>query len=158
MQGEAECREARGAEEDGAHVWPVRVYYEDTDAGGIVYHANYLRFAERARTELLRARGIDHRRLHAEHGVAFAVRECAIDYRAPARLDDALEVRTRVLRVGGAALRLEQTIWRGATVLARIEVRLGCVRADGRPGRWPAAVLAAARAAEGAAAGARCVD
>ena len=128
------------------HVWPVRVYYEDTDAAGVVYHANYLRFAERARTEMLRAHGVDQGRLRAERGLAFAVRDCAIDYRAPARLDDALEVRTRAPRVGAASVRLEQTIRRGAAVLARLELRIACVDADGRPARLPAAVRAAARA------------
>lgn len=128
------------------HVWPIRVYYEDTDAAGIVYHANYLKFAERARTELLREHGIDHRRLRAERGLAFAVRDCAVDYRTPARLDDALEVRTRVVHLGGASIRAEQTIVRDDRVVARIDLRLVCVRADGRPARWPDAARAAARA------------
>ena len=133
------------------HVWPVRVYYEDTDAGGAVYHANYLRFAERARSEWLRTMGLDHRRLRAEHGVALAVRDLAIDYRAPARLDDALEVRTRALGFGGAALLSEQTICRGGAALAALVARLACVRArgggdDGRPARLPAPLRAAAEA------------
>ena len=76
---------------DGVHVFPVRVYYEDTDAGGIVYYANYLKFAERARTELLRIAGITHSDLMAESGVAFAVRHCAADFIKPARLDDPLD-------------------------------------------------------------------
>ncbi len=129
-----------------AHVWPVRIYYEDTDAAGIVYHANYLKFAERARTELLRGHGLDHRRLREEHGVAIAVRDCAIDYRAPARLDDALEVDSRILDIGAATIRIEQTIRRGDVVLARLELRLVCLREDGRPVRWPTAVRAVARA------------
>ncbi len=131
-----------------AHVWPVRVYHEDTDASGAVYHAAYLKFAERARTEMLRRHGIDQRRLAAERGLAFMVRDCFIDYLAPARMDDALEVHTRVTRIGGAQVRLEQRVCRGGAVLARLEVRVVCVRADGRPARWPAAARAAARAHE----------
>lgn len=129
------------------HVWPVRVYYEDTDASGVVYHAAYLRFAERARTEMLRAGGVDHRRLRSRHGVAVAVRDCSIDYRAPARLDDDLEVGARIVGLGAAAMRVEQTVRRGGAVLARLRLRLVCLRArDGRPTRWPACVRAAARA------------
>src|SRR5262249_19258454 len=92
------------------HVFPVRVYYEDTDAAGIVYYANYLKFAERARTEMLRAHGFEHGGIGA--GLAFAVRSCAVDYLRPARLDDALEVRTRITRVGGASLEADQDICR----------------------------------------------
>ena len=86
-----------------AHVYPVRVYYEDTDAGGVVYHSNYLRFAERARTELLREAGIDHVTLMTENGLMFAVRRCEAEYVKPARLDDALEVRTRCFEATGAS-------------------------------------------------------
>jgi acyl-CoA thioester hydrolase len=78
------------------HELAVRVYYEDTDAAGIVYHANYLKFAERGRTELLRSLGFDHRRLAQAHGLVFAVARCAIDFMRPARLDDLLHVRTEV--------------------------------------------------------------
>ena len=80
-----------------AHIFPLRVYYEDTDAGGIVYYANYLRFAERARTEYLRSVGADHQTLLAEDGIAFTVRQCSVDYMSPAFLDDPLEVHTRLL-------------------------------------------------------------
>jgi len=119
------------------HVWPIRVYYEDTDAAGIVYYANYLKFAERARTELLRAVGIDHSRMRAKTGLAFAVRECSVDYQAPARLDDALEVHTRLLEISGAAIRAEQIVMRDHDVLVRIALRIVCLRADGRPARLP---------------------
>lgn len=134
-----------GDNNDGAkvHVWPIRVYYEDTDAAGIVYYANYLKFVERARTELLRGIGIDHSRLQAEDGIAFAVRECAIDYRAPARLDDALEVRTRLLEISGAAIRAEQTVYRGEDLLVVATLRIVCLRANGRPARLPAGLRAA---------------
>ncbi len=125
------------------HVWPIRVYYEDTDAAGIVYYANYLKFAERARTELLRAIGIDHSRMQSATGLAFAVRECAVDYQAPARLDDALEVHTRLLGVSGAAIRAEQIVMRDGEALVRITLRIVCLRADGRPARLPQNVRAA---------------
>src|SRR3954466_3255692 len=91
---------------DGQHRYAVRVYYEDTDAGGVVYHATYLRFAERARTEALRDLGIPHSQLVAEHGVMFMVRRIKVDYLGPARLDDSLVVVTQPLVVGAASLEL----------------------------------------------------
>ncbi|MDP6954264.1 MAG: YbgC/FadM family acyl-CoA thioesterase, partial [Alphaproteobacteria bacterium] len=94
------------------HRWPIRVYYEDTDAAGIVYYANYLKFVERARTELLREHDIDYQSLLAGEGLVFAVRDCHIDYLRPARLDDALEVETRVVEISAAAIRIEQTVRR----------------------------------------------
>lgn len=122
----------------GAHAWSVRVYYEDTDAAGIVYHASYLRFAERGRTEMLRELGFDHRSLADEHGVVFAVSRCVIDFRRPARLDDLLQVRTRPLTVGGARLELEQTVTRGDTPLATLLVTLAVLdRGALRPKRLP---------------------
>ena len=122
------------------HVWPIRVYYEDTDAGGVVYYANYLKFVERARTEMLRETGIDHQRLLAELGLAFAVRDCHIDYLRPAHLDDALEIHTRVLAVRAATLVIEQSVLRDGEMLARVDLRLVCLREDGRPARLPEAV------------------
>jgi acyl-CoA thioester hydrolase len=126
-----------------AHVFPLRVYYEDTDAGGIVYYANYLRFAERARTEYLRSVGANHRTLMAEDDIAFTVRQCAVDYMQPAYLDDALTVHTRFLEVGGASLRAEQTVKRDADDLVRLLVRLACVGNDGKPKRMPQSLRAA---------------
>jgi acyl-CoA thioester hydrolase len=119
------------------HVWPVRVYYEDTDAAGVVYYANYLKFVERARIEMLRESGIDHSRLRADYGLAFAVRDCAIDYIRPACLDDSLEVHTRVLEMSGATIRIEQAVRRGGEALVRITMRIVCLREDGRPARLP---------------------
>lgn len=119
------------------HIFPLRVYYEDTDAGGIVYYANYLRFAERARTEYLRSVGADHQSLLAKDDVAFTVRQCNVDYLSPAFLDDPLEVHTRFTEVRGASLRAEQIVRRGADDLARLLVRLACVGSDGRPKRMP---------------------
>ena len=128
------------APKGGTHVWPIRVYFEDTDAGGVVYYANYLKFAERARTEMLREAGYDHVRLAAEHGLSIVVRSCAIDFVAPGRLDDALEVRSRIVTMGGASFTIRQEIHRADVLLARAEIRLACVDAGIRPARLPAAV------------------
>lgn len=125
---------------DRAHVYPVRVYYEDTDAAGIVYYANYLKFAERARTEWLRAKGIGQRALSETEGVAFAVRRVSVDYLRPALLDDALEVRTRIVAVRGASLDGEQEISRDGEILARLTLTLACVARSGRPARLPKVV------------------
>ena len=122
------------------HRFSMRVYWEDTDAAGIVYYANYLRFIERARSELVRRAGIDQRRLQADDGIVFAVRRCEIDYLAPATLGDTLDVATDVVGVGAATVDLQQTVSRHPTVLARAHVRLACVGRNGRPTRLPAAV------------------
>jgi len=123
------------------HVLPLRVYYEDTDAAGIVYYANYLKFAERARTEMMRAAGTGHRRLMDEAGVLWAVRRCTADYLSPARLDDAIEVVSRIVGVGAARLDLDQTVRRDGADLARLSVRLACIdRTHGRATRLPAAL------------------
>jgi len=119
------------------HVFPVWVYYEDTDAGGVVYHSNYLRFAERARTELLRGHGIDHTSLMAENGLMFAVRRCEAEYVRPAHLDDALEVRTRCIEATGASFWLEQLVQRAGETLVEMKLRLVCLKSDGRPARIP---------------------
>jgi acyl-CoA thioester hydrolase len=126
-----------------SHRYALRVYYEDTDAGGIVYHANYLRFAERARTEMMRDAGVPHAAMVARDGVMFAVSRCEIEYLRPARLDDLLDVETRLVEVGGATVELEQIIRRDGTDLARIRIRLACLDATGRPCRVPAEVRAA---------------
>jgi len=125
------------------HVFPLRVYYEDTDAAGIVYYANYLKFAERARTELLRAHGIGNRVLQESQGLAFAVRRLSAEYLAPARLDDLLEVRTRITRLGGASIEAEQDVTREGREIARLTLTLACVARTGRPARLPEAVRAA---------------
>lgn len=109
------------------HALDIRTYYEDTDAGGIVYYANYLRYAERARTEMLRAAGFEHAALFRDQGVAFAVASAHIEYRAPARLDDLLTVKSRISRLGGASMDLEQNIWRGDTLICEIKVVLVCI-------------------------------
>jgi acyl-CoA thioester hydrolase len=132
-----------GVLENGVHVFPVRVYYEDTDAGGVVYHANYLRFAERARTEMMRLLGMEHSALLAREGLLFTVRRCEADYRAPARLDDRLEVRSRIVEAGGASLDVEQVVARAGTDLVRLLLRLACVTREGRPARLPNALRTA---------------
>lgn len=122
-----------------SHRFPIRVYYEDTDAGGVVYHANYLRFAERARTEFLRDLGHDHGRLAREEGLHFVVRACAVDFRRPARLDDALTVVTEVARIAGARLDLAQSVMPadGGPALVEMTIRLACADGAGKPRRLP---------------------
>nr|WP_256367256.1 tol-pal system-associated acyl-CoA thioesterase [Magnetospirillum sp. UT-4] len=123
------------------HKHQVRVYWEDTDAGGIVYHSNYLNFAERARTEMVRTLGIRQSDLAAGgKGHAFAVRHMGVDFLKPARLDDLLEVETAVVEVGGASMELAQIISRldDGAVLVRLQVRLAYISlADGKPARIP---------------------
>jgi acyl-CoA thioester hydrolase len=127
----------------GEHRLAVRVYYEDTDAVGVVYHASYLRFAERARTEMMRCLGLEHSSLRAGPGLAFTVRRCVVDYLAPARLDDHLEVRTGLARIGGASLDLEQRIFRDDRLLVRIDVRLALISSKLRAVRLPQALIEA---------------
>ena len=129
-----------GRVESGTHHLPIRVYYEDTDTAGIVYYANYLKFAERARTEMLRLAGFDHGAIADRFGVAFVVRDCALSYKRPARLDDLLEVRSRFLDLGSASLTAEQVVCRETTELARLDVRLACLTDGGRPSRIPNAL------------------
>ena len=117
------------------HLYPVRVYFEDTDLSGVVYHANYLRWFERARSDMLRLLGIDQRAAHEAGEGAYAVSELAIRYLAPARLDDAVTVRSRTLEVGAASCRIAQAAWRGETLLADAEVRAAFVAPDGKPRR-----------------------
>lgn len=123
-------------------VLPVRVYYEDTDAGGVVYYANYLKYAERARTEMLRHLGIENSHMQSCHGLAFVVRHIEVDYMRPARLDDALDVSLVLTKLGGASLEGTQVIARatdgGHEELVRLNIRLGCMDINtGGPGRLP---------------------
>jgi acyl-CoA thioester hydrolase len=135
----------------GPFVHRVRIYYEDTDAGGVVYYANYLKFAERGRTEALRAIGIDQRALAGSEGVQFVVRRLEGDFRAPARLDDELEVVTRTVDIGGASLTMDQSIRRGDETLVAIRVEICSVAAHGaragRPVRMPPQIASRFRAA-----------
>lgn len=124
----------------------IRVYYEDTDVSGVVYHANYLRYFERARSEWLRALGIGQEQLMQQLGVAFTVANLEIDYRSPARLDDQLEVQTTVPQIRRASISFEQTLRRVGQVplLARAKVRVACVDSrEFRPVALPAVLLQA---------------
>jgi acyl-CoA thioester hydrolase len=122
---------------------PLRVYYEDTDAAGIVYYANYLKFAERGRTEMMRALGFEHSRIFEGTGIAFTVRRLSADYRAAARLDDVLTVETRIEEIGAATLSLDQQIRREGATLVALNVVVACVGRDGRPRRLPPDLRAA---------------
>ena len=144
-EGDSRCLGAAGSGwlEGDNHIFPVRVYYEDSDAAGIVYHANFIKFAERARSELCRLLGIDQRSMREEGGVVFAVRELVVDYRAPARLDDLLQVRSQFTAISGASLWARQLIEREGSMLVGLDVKLVCLRtADGRPTRLPPDVRA----------------
>ena len=132
-----------GAVSGDAFLFPVRVYYEDTDAAGLVYYANYLKFAERARTEMLRHLGVEQERLRAETGLVFVVRRCAADYLLPARLDDDLVIATRLAALGGATLDLDQEVRRDAVLLVRLSFQIACLGPTGRPHRLPPALRAA---------------
>jgi acyl-CoA thioester hydrolase len=126
---------------------PVRVYYEDTDSGGVVYHSNYLNFMERARTEWLRSLGFEQDVLLRELGVIFAVSSVGIEFRKPARFNELLSITVSVARRGAASLTLEQTVVRGSEVLAEAEVRVACLDAARFvPIAMPEAVVAAVKA------------
>lgn len=135
-----------GRPHTGPFSFGVRVYYEDTDAGGIVYYANYLKFFERARTEWLRAAGVEQRRLSDEFGLQFVVAELQCEYRQPARLDDWLKIDLRVQHAGRVSIVFAQTAWRGAEALAHATVKAACVDARRlRPAPLPEALVVALR-------------
>ena len=126
--------------------WPLRVYYEDTDTGGVVYYANYLKFFERARTEWLRSAGIGQQLMTSQENVMFVVKSTAIDYHAPAKLDDRLEISVRIEKLGRASVNFMQEAWRtddrSRELLCSGRIRVGCVHAQAlRPSPIPAAVL-----------------
>ena len=128
-----------GRIEGGEHVLPVRVYYEDTDASGIVYHANYLRYCERGRTDFLRVSGVSHTELRARpEPIVFVVRKVELEFVRPAKVDDALVVHTRYERVEKARMFIRQRIERDGEDIAHARVEAVCVRLDGRPVRPPA--------------------
>lgn len=122
------------------HRFPVRIYYEDTDCSGNVYHAAYLKFFERGRTEFLRAEGIHHSELAAQ-GLAFAVRSMDIQFDVAARIDDLLTVVTEIDTISGARLTLRQTILRDDKVLTRALVVVAAIKTSGGPARLPRAML-----------------
>lgn len=138
---------------DGAHRFSVRVYYEDTDFSGVVYHARYLQFLERARTERLRAAGIDQRGLFEGRfgpSIGLVVARMSLEFRRPAQMDDWLDVETVTLALTGASLRLGQRILRESTVLVEAEVTIAAISA-GRATRLPPALVAVLRPAHGSA-------
>ena len=125
--------------------FPIRVYWEDTDAGGIVFYANYLKFFERARTEWLRALGLEQQALRAQTGGMFVVSETAVKYHRPAVLDDALRVTAQLAEPGRASLVIAQQAWRDAQLLCEGTIRIGWVQSDAggllRPARIPSSIL-----------------
>ena len=125
------------------HLFPLRVYYEDTDVSGVVYHANYLRWFERARSDVLRLLGIEQQAAYDEGLGNYTVAELTVRYFAPARLDDAVTIATSALDLGAASVRLRQRAIRGEDLLADATVRVGFISPDGRPRRQPAAWRAA---------------
>jgi acyl-CoA thioester hydrolase len=125
------------------HLFPVRVYYEDTDLSGLVYHANYLRWFERARSDMLRLLGIDQRAAAEAGEGTYTVADLTIRYLAPARLDDALTIATEVSELGAASVRLRQRVLRDGELLGQANIRIGFIGSDGRPRRQPAAWRAA---------------
>lgn len=133
-----------GARPQLPNAFPIRIYWEDTDAGGVVFYANYLKFFERARTEWLRAAGVGQQSLRDETGAMFVVAEVQMRYLAPAKLDDLIAVGVQVAEQGAASMVLVQEAWRGDTLLAQGRIRIGCVQADTlKPRRIPAQVLQA---------------
>ena len=121
-------------------IWNVRVYYEDTDAGGIVYYANYLKFFERARTEWLRALDVNQHTLLAEHDTLFVVKSVSAEYHAPAKLDDELKLTVSIEKLGRASIVFLQEAWCGQQLLNTARVKVGCVDSALRPRAVPAAV------------------
>ncbi len=144
MSGAESYAHLAGRLVQGGHVLPVRVYYEDTDFSGFVYHASYLRFMERGRSDYLRLLGVEQGALFAEAaaemgGLAFVVRSMQIDFLKPARIDDVVEVRTEHKDIAGASITLRQVVARGDEVLVEAEVRVACI-GGGKAQRIPAAL------------------
>ena len=119
----------------------IRVYYEDTDAGGLVYHANYLKFAERARTEMLRKMKIEQLILKNKYDIQFVVKNLFIEFFKSAQLDDLLNIKSIILNISAAKIIMEQTIYKKMILLAKIDVTLGSVNTKGKPSRLPKIVL-----------------
>jgi acyl-CoA thioester hydrolase len=138
-------RELAGRIEGKVHVLPVRVYYEDTDFSGLVYHANYLKFCERGRSDCLRLLGVHHHELQRRQsgGVGFVVRRMICDFLKPARIDEVLEIETRFVALSGARLEIAQAVTRDGETLFQAAVTAALVDARGRPRRFPKPVIAA---------------
>ncbi|SEL08134.1 acyl-CoA thioester hydrolase [Roseateles sp. YR242] len=120
----------------------LRIYWEDTDAGGVVFYANYLKFMERARTEWLRGLGFEQELMRRDEGLMFVVSDTALRYLAPARLDDWLRITVHPTEIGRASLTIDQQVWRGEQLLTEGRIRIGCVDAASlKPARIPARIL-----------------
>ena len=119
----------------------VRVYYEDTDAGGVVYHANYLKYAERSRTEMLRKYKIEQEILKNDYSIRFIVKDLFIEYYKAAILDDYLTIKSLIIKISSAKIKMEQEIYRKNTLLAKINITLGSTNLEGKPSRLPKFVL-----------------
>ncbi len=117
----------------GVQIFPIRVYYEDTDAHGIVYHGSFVRFAERGRTEYLRAVGFDHHEIKEKYNLLLVIRHLEIDYLAPGKLDDLLELHTSVESQGRTSIVMEQVFMRGEKTIAKIKVTVVGVTPEGKP-------------------------
>ena len=120
-----------------AHKVDFRIYYEDTDAGGVVYYANYLKFAERARTELLRSKGINQTKLAESQGILFVVKSVNMELKLPARLDDIITIKTEVEEISGARINMKQTLVKSSQDIAFIDVKVVCINKNFRPQRIP---------------------
>lgn len=119
----------------------IRVYYEDTDSGGVVYHANYLKYAERSRTEMLRKYKIEQEKLKIDFNIQFIVKNLFIEYYASAKLDDLLNIKSLIIQISSAKIIMEQSIFNKKKLLAKINVTLGSVNLEGKPSRLPKFVL-----------------
>lgn len=135
-----------GRFEGREHILPVRIYYEDTDFSGLVYHANYVRYFERGRSDFLRLAGVSHTDLLERHDpAAFVVTRMEIDFKRPAKIDDALQVRTTYDQSKGARLQISQRITRGEELIAQAQVSVACISLDGKPRKPPAGLVDALR-------------
>ena len=132
-----------GHYQGSTHLFAVRVYFEDTDLSGVTYHANYLRWFERARSDMLRVIGIDQRAVHEAGEGAYAVTELNLRYIQPARLEDDVVIKSRCTEIRAASCRIKQEAWRGDMLLCTADVRAAFVAPDGRPRRQPAPWVAA---------------
>ena len=119
----------------------IRIYYEDTDAGGVVYHANYLKYAERSRTEMLRKYKIEQEVLKNNYSIRFIVKDLFIEYYKAAILDDYLTIKSLIIKISSAKIKMEQEIYRKNTLLAKINITLGSINLEGKPSRLPKFVL-----------------
>lgn len=144
MSDLAEILPHSGLIKDGEHILPLRVYYEDTDAGGAVYHANYLKYMERGRSDMLRILNMDQGEMLKflePDDIRFVVIRAEVDYIKPARLDDEITVHTKVAKMGGASLIMEQQVRKGNEILARGRIKAAALNKDDRPVRMPKKIM-----------------